>query len=633
MRFFVLFGAGFVFFLSANCMAETVSLPLTIDYPLLRSLVVYQAFSEPNETVTILDEKDGCNRVTLSQPTFREENSQVRFECRVHIRLGKPFGENCLMPVEWEGYLVFFQRPQIDFATWRLSFKTTDSKVYDLNRKPATIVQSIVNIISSDTYHYLNSIHIDLAPPLSELKSVFSEFFQPTAHDRSMKILQSIRPGKPQATPQAVEIGILMDVKNHAAKQKKEKKETISDQELERMMDQWKAWDAFLVHIFGILAPEPLTSEERQILLEILLVTRHRFVAGLTDKNLDNDFVREQFIAVWGEIAPVFRKHLSTHPSEALLGYLAFFTASDALSALDKMGPALGIEISRNGLIRLIHLLADQKDNSTVLTDHPGVDGKLREVLGLGPPLPALGPAFDADALDLTDRNENQMNMESIAHAIDSFFCKPAWAKQNQSADALAEIKSWLFYRKDIEPFIDRTRSLLTESARKTLHKRQVPENYKRFFPLVVVSTAWQESCFRQFLVKHKKIVYLRSYNGSSVGLMQINERVWRGIYDPHHLRWDIRYNVLAGCEIIDLYVTKYLLNNRRYVKTMQKMKDETRAGIIYAMYNGGPGQFEKFLSRSAKGQFYDSDKLFLEKYIWVKKGQLGNVSQCLIGQ
>jgi hypothetical protein len=114
---------------------------------------------------------------------------------------------------------------------------------------------------------------------------------------------------------------------------------------------------------------------------------------------------------------------------------------------------------------------------------------------------------------------------------------------------------------------------------------------------------------------------------------MQINERVWRGMYDPHHLRWDIRYNALAGCEIIDLYFRRYLEKQAKNPKAMARLKDQTRAGIIYAMYNGGPGQLDKFLSRSAKGKFYDSDKLFLEKYNWVKNAQLANIDRCLIGQ
>lgn len=633
-KIFIIF-SGFIFFLSGHCMAETVSMPLTVDYPLLRALVVYQAFTEPNETATILDEKDGCNRGALSQPTFKEENSLVRFETRVHIHLGKPMGEYCLMPIEWEGYLVFYQRPRIDPASWTLSFETIDSKVYNLNRQPANITQTLFEIISTDAYAYLNGIRIDLAPPVSELKLVFSQFFQPSVKERSMKMLQSIRPGKAHVNAHAVEIDILMDVEQHYAKREGAKREPIPDEKLEQFFDQWEAWDAFLVHMLSILAPEPLSSEERQILLDTLLETRHRFIDGLTNKNLQNDFVREQFVAAWKKIAPIFRNHLADRPSKALLGYLAFFTASDALNALDKIGPVLEIEISRNGLVRLVRLLSDQESEgeSDALTYRTGVNILLRDVLGLGPPPPALGPALDTDELDLIDRHESQVDIKSFADTIGSFFCESAWAKQKKSADSLTEIKTWLFSKDNLEPYIDRIQSLLMDSARDTLKKRKNSYDYSEFFPLVVVSTAWQESCFRQFLVKHKKIVYLRSYNGSSVGLMQINERVWRGIFDPQYLRWDIRYNALAGCEIIDLYVTKYLVKHAKTFKTMLKVKDETRAGIIYAMYNGGPGQLDKFLSRSAKEKFYDSDKLFLEKYVWVKNGQLANINKCLVGQ
>jgi hypothetical protein len=632
-KYFLIF-SGLIFLLSGHCMAETVSMPLTVDYPLLRALAVYQAFAEPNETATILDEKDGCNRVTLSQPTFEEENSRVRFETRIHIRLGKPMGEYCLMPIEWEGYLVFYQRPRINPASWTLSFETLDSKVYDLNRQPANISQTLLEIISTHAYDYLNGIRVDLAPPVSELKFVFSQFFQPAVKERSMKMLQSIRPGKAHVNAHAVEIDILMDVEQYYAK-REEKRERIPDEKREQFFDQWEAWDAFLVHMLSTLAPEPLSSGEHQILLDTLLETRHRFVAGLTNKNLENDFVREQFVAAWKKLAPIFRNHLADRPTKALLGYLAFFTASDALSALDKIGPVLEIEISRNGLVRLVRLLSDQESEgeSDVLAYRAGVNIQLRDVLGLGPPPPALGPAFDADALDLIDRHESQVDINSFADAIGSFFCKPAWAKQKKTTDSLTEIKTWLFSRDNLDTYIDRTQSLLMDSARDTLKKHKNSNDYKEIFPLVVLSTAWQESCFRQFLVKHKKIVYLRSYNGSSVGLMQINERVWRGMYDPHHLRWDIRYNALAGCEIIDLYVTKYLAKHAKNRKALVNVKDETRAGIIYAMYNGGPGQLDKFLSRSAKGKLYDSDKLFLEKYVWVKNGQLTNINKCLIGQ
>ena len=533
------------------------------------------------------------------------------------------------MPIDWEGYLVFHQQPRIDSASWTLSFETIDSEVTDLNRQPTNIAQTVIKIISTDVYAYLNGIRIDLSPPASELKSLFSQFFQPAEEKRSIKMIQSIRPGEAHVNAHAVEIDILMDVEKYSAEAEDEKREHISDDKLERFIDQWESWDAFLVHMIGVFAAEPLSPEERQILLDTLLETRHRFIAGLMNKDLTNDFVREQFVAAWEKLAPIFRNNMADRPSKALLGYLAFFTASDALSALDKIGPALGLEISRNGLVRLARLLAGDEGagESDVLTYRTGVDIPLRDALGLGPPPPAFGPAVDAKELDLEDRNESQMDIKSYADLIGSFFCQPVWA------NSLTEIKKWLYSKDNIESHVDRTQSLLMDAARDTLKKSRNSSSYSKFFPLVVVSTAWQESCFRQFVVTQNKIVYLQSYNGSSVGLMQINERVWRGIYDLQHLRWDIRYNAVAGCEILDLYVTKYLERPAKIFNAIQKLTDETRAGLIYAMYNSGPGELEKFLSRSTKGKFYDSDKLFLEKYIWVRNGQLANISKCLMGQ
>ena len=48
--------------------AETVNLPLTIDYPLLRSLVVAAAFTDPGEVTNVIDEGGGCRRITISAP-------------------------------------------------------------------------------------------------------------------------------------------------------------------------------------------------------------------------------------------------------------------------------------------------------------------------------------------------------------------------------------------------------------------------------------------------------------------------------------------------------------------------------------------------------------------------------------
>ena len=54
-------------------------------------------------------------------------------------------------------------------------------------------------------------------------------------------------------------------------------------------------------------------------------------------------------------------------------------------------------------------------------------------------------------------------------------------------------------------------------------------------------------------------------------------------------------------------------------------------AGVVYAMYNGGPSQFKKFLARMKTGKYYLSDQLFKEKYTWVIRNQWSPINRCLV--
>lgn len=61
---------------------------------------------------------------------------------------------------------------------------------------------------------------------------------------------------------------------------------------------------------------------------------------------------------------------------------------------------------------------------------------------------------------------------------------------------------------------------------------------------------------------------------------------------------------------------------------------DAFLAGMLYAMYNGGPGHLEKYVQRSAgSGSSYMSDRLFREKWEWIKQEDLGQIGRCLAGR
>ena len=83
-----------------------------------------------------------------------------------------------------------------------------------------------------------------------------------------------------------------------------------------------------------------------------------------------------------------------------------------------------------------------------------------------------------------------------------------------------------------------------------------------------------RRAAFVNFTPKTADWYILRSNNGSSVGLMQINERVWRGIYDLNRLRWDIHYNTRAGCEILATYFSRYAVKRFDQFKSLKPSRD-----------------------------------------------------------
>jgi hypothetical protein len=617
--------------IQARASTKTVSLPISIDYQLLKSIIIKTAYTDPSQSAILLNENDGCMKITISEPSIKEESSQILFETKVRVVAGTFILNNCVLPIEWEGYLALVQKPILD-SKWNLSFHTVDSTLYDKHHRSSKITGVVWDLTKTYVYEYLESITINLAPPVLELKSVLVECYPIDVQAHVKKMLESMRPGKIDPTPRALQIEILSEIAETYHEDKGIERELLSTEELEIFIDTWETWDSFLVHIITSLSKEALSETDRQILLDTLLETRYRFITGLSEGTVERDFVREQFISAWYKLSPIFRNQLGDDPSKSLFGYLAFFSAADALTALDKISPTMGIEISRNGLIRLARLLSENK--SLTLDYSLDVNSELRKVLGLGAPPEASGPVTNMEEIEIEgeELGFNEDDDSSFKKLILSIMCRSAWAKVDKPAITFKDIIPWVFSKKNFETYVDRVKTLLEEASDNALTDTKIEDRYHDLYRQIVLSTAWQESCFRQFRVRERKVTYLLSYNHTSVGLMQVNERVWRGMYDRQHLRWDIQYNAAAGCEILEIYIRKYTLDRIKKMKVGMTLDDDTFARIVYAMYNGGPGQFEKILKRNIEGTFYSSDKLYFEKYSWVKSNQWANIRKCLIG-
>ncbi len=609
-----------ILFLSSSLSnAKEVKIPVYLDYQLLNALIIQSSYTGPEETAQLINESGGCIALVLSRPNLSGAENAVNFRSDVSLHAGTPVGDSCLMPYKWEGSIEVTQVPRLSNETWELTFETVDTKIYSSDNQPITSLNLIWDRLLPVINSYTQSFSIKLTPPVQDLKNFILPLFTPEAQAEAEMLLSSIRPGGVTSDDNGLIALVIADAVEVATPETAEPFETMTEAELESFLELWETWDSLLVYLVSLMSEQPLTESEKNILIDLLLDTRHEFVAHINDRSAGRDFVRNQFIEGWTRLSQIFRKYFLENPQDNGLGYLSFITAADALMILDELGPTFGIEISRNGLIRLARILGGE---TLELIYSPEINRTLQIL-------------FDSEPVQETDSSSQKTlfhqggsmddsSLTRLIHYIGEYLFTSA------SADTLPsfqEIKAWQVPKNDLQGYLDRVRNLLEFAHTSLVIKKNLPADIQGIYNNLVPAVAWQESCFRQFVVADKKLTYLLSYNKSSVGIMQVNERVWRGIYDTQRLRWDIQYNAVAGCEILDLYLHKYALAKSGPDILSDK---ETLAQLVYAMYNGGPKQYTKFLDRKAQRTLYKSDDLFKQKYSWVQAGAWDNIEQCL---
>jgi hypothetical protein len=620
-----LFLLGFVQNVQAT--SQTLSLPLTIEYPLIRSVLISQVYTQPGEKAVFLDKKNRCVRIELWEPEVRPDESVLVLWSRMKLQAGLPVGKGCLRTLDWEGYVAIQLKPNWNSGDWRLHFKTQDINFYNLQHEKKVVAKIIWRLIARFVQPPLDQVSLNLAPPVKDTVQLLPLFIKPEEQERFKKSLESLRPGALKIGPAAVAAEMLVDADLPEKQKTGPVPQSLSESEKVEFIKNWEVWDAFLVHELLALVGQTLTPEEKGILLKILLETRYGFLETLERPAPDRDLVRDQFLKSWSEVGPIFRKHLPFENSPSLILYMGYFTALDALKILDQVGGTFGLEIGQEGLIRLARLV--NRGQTAWAPDYSfAVDPELRKVLGLGDPIVATGPAFEEEELEL-DRpaEESSLSFQGSRWPIRSVSTAP---KDTASSEAAREIKQWIPDESNIEEYLDRVEKVLSQASQKVLDKNNLEQEYHSLFRMLVSATAWQESCWRQLTVSQGKVRPLISYNGTSVGLMQINVRVWRGLYEPKALRWNIHYNVRAGTEILELYLRRYALNRS---DQRESLASDRLSGAVYAIYQGGPDGLDRFLKRSREGRLNAYDRLFLKKYEWVKEGELNRIQICITGK
>jgi len=592
-------------FASAEEPSRQVRIPLRIDHRFLREALVRQVYADGDETARVWDDGSGCNFFILRSPRIETSGNRLRVVSPGQARVGTAVANRCLVALDWSGFVEVFEEPRVEPGAAVVSFRVVDSNLYDSDWQKKLATGTLWDWVKRYVHPRLESLRIDLHGPIVELRALLPLFLPAQKAEAVRELVDSLAIVDVSASETGVTAILSLSAGAAGAAFPSPAPEApLTAEELARWEAAWQSWDAFLTFVVKHVAGDTAKADLRSALLGVLLDGRHDLLEALSaEAPRARDPARSLFVKTWKRLAPVLRDVSTGLPGEAALRYLTFIAAADALKALDELGPQLGLEISSQGLRRLARIVAPAAVEDPV-SYGVEIDPDLRQLFGFGPPL--------------------ELPQAEDGGSSSGWFVESAWAEEGVRGVA-ARLNRWIPSPPDIMEYLLLVRDLLNLTADRTLASGPLEEKFHQVYRWLTLATAWQETCWRQFVRIDGQIQPIKSKVGS-VGLMQVNEHVWRGFYDLKGLHQDIGYNAMAGSEILLHYLRDYAIAKREHIATGNT---DNLARATYAAYNGGPGHLRRYRRSNTSRALRKIDDLFWQKYRQVKEGEELAVRKC----
>lgn len=590
-----------VFFLLpvSSAEAKEVNIPVQINYHYLQQALIKQLYTDADQSKEIWNDGGGCSRIVLTDPRIDSVNGLLRISNQAFINISLPVGTECTPVYKRAGIVETYHRPLIEKNGFALRFDVVDMKVYNLDKTPLAEGRAL-ELLNQFVNPQLSAMRIDLEPMVADIKQFLPEVI-PTENTKTLQRILDSLSFRTIAVEQ-VYLDIVMGLTVDDIPPVKRFEPPLTQSELERWEQGSQQWDAFLTYTIKQIAAHSKSVTVRETLLDLLIETRYDILALLSGPvDHASDPVKALVISVWERLVPVLRMVSHELEGDLPLHYLTFIVAGDILQTLDSLGPGAGLEISLDGLRRMARMLAPDDEYDPLEYNHD-VDPLLRKLLGA--PL-----------------SQRTGNIEFPSKA--SWFIKSAHASTNNAA-LRHKLNSWAPSRNDINEYLPLIHQLLIQTASDTQKSKKLDPSYQKLFYDMLLATAWQESCWRQYIKSGDGIKTIMSVSGD-IGIMQVNRKVWRGLYDAKQLERDIVYNATAGSEILLYYLVDHALK-----KELGKSgSGDNLARASYGAYNGGPRHLTRYRKPGISAELRKIDESFWSKYKTIKNGDIMSVASC----
>ncbi|MGR8980450.1 MAG: hypothetical protein ACU84H_10225 [Gammaproteobacteria bacterium] len=349
--------------------AEEFSLPLRLDYSLLKNALVSQLYTGSGQTANLWSDRHGCSYLKLSDPKIDGPQGHIRLLNRVQTSLGTGLGGQCLTILEWDGLLETLQKPSINPDRSVLSFPVTQASAYDAQGRHLTIDQ-LQDLIKRYAEPKLAGLKVDLNQYRGDIERKLVQFLPREKETEIKEILSTLKFSSAAAYDDHIGITFTFTAPVKPAAPKPEA--PFTEAERKQWQAAWREWDEFLNKIIEQAASDTQSKELGDTLKEILADSRRAFQAGLTEHDPKNeDPVRVFFIRTWERLAPQLKTIAKQLPEVQGLRYMTFIAATDVLYQLENIGRPFGLEISSDGLRRLARMLIAGQQEQSALSTHP----------------------------------------------------------------------------------------------------------------------------------------------------------------------------------------------------------------------------------------------------------------------
>jgi hypothetical protein len=611
-----------------RAIAALLEIPVALDYRIVEQALGEQLFTGPGGTAEIYADPLRCNTLVLSEPRVGgTDDGRVRLRTSLHARAGTPLFGRCWFAKSWDGLVEILQTAQVTPGSSTVSFRVVDSALLSADDQREVLPRFVQQWVRDRVHPRLGAVTVDLQPAVSGLQelldAVVAEAPPPSAAPTSGLLsplqLTGVRPGAESLVAVlSIEVSDAPadPLADPLADTPPPAEAPLSEEELAGWDAAWQEWDGFatwLVKTLALQARPTLT----EALAEALLEARYDLRDALARDHRDRDPVRDLFLKTWERLAPLVVDLQPDLPGGQALRYATFVGAGDALRSLDLLAPHLGLRFDRNALRSLARVLAPGVTDYDLRYD-TAVDPDLRMLFGLD-------PDFAVDT-ELEEDEEPSAATTILATLLDGLIGS-AHAAQIRP-ELIKQLNGWVPRRPEIDDYVQSVEQLLDAVASTEHNRGKLPANYFEGYDALLRATAWQESCWRQYVERQGAVETIRSPSGS-VGLMQINTHVWRGVYDLEALLGNIAYNARAGSEILVHYLVDYVIRKLELEATDNV---DSIARATYAVYNGGPGHLTRFRDPKTPASLKKIDKAFWQKYRAIQTEGPMAVRGCLAG-